>query len=1276
MKSKFRSPSLFFLGLFLLTSLQAIAQSVTFNVTDSNCPDGGKITATATGFTGTVGYQLKQGGTVVKPQGGSGLQASNVFDNLPAGTYTILADDGTTSQESAPATVNVNYTTISASVAPATVSCGSATTSLTVAASGGSGSYLYAITPTNETNAPPIGSFQTSPTFSGLTVDSYKFWVKDNTCASATLINTTGAVNNVPAPDASAFGLNDLPALTFLSPNNYLSGYKVVIGRFVRSGVIYMTATEAESYTVEIMDGSTSVAGPVAVAATGNTNVNVPNGLVNHTLTVILKNTCTGNTKTFAVSQLGPDMTALATCPAPQAMYRLLSYSLVALPATITYINQDGTGNGNQTIVRTTANDSYNYVNFPVNSVMDWKVVDASGAEWSGTHNFATNLVTNAVQWASFANNCVLRQGTIEIIMTGVQNATPIKYEILETPTGSESLIGYIGNAAASWKNDYTLMYNGQTYFPKGRYKIRFIDSGCYNGREMIVNAGGNEATVTDVTKTANCSSFNFNINGVFSTDYEQVIINGPTGTVGLVKASTESYTNMPYGTYTVALRIRNAACNIFSETFTYTAESSIDFDPLNSGGFTCTTGGTGNLTIVASTTIPGATLEYSIDNGTSWQASNIFPGLSEGNYTVIIKENGCGNQRTVSASIISNIQATINNQPVTTTLCEGSNTVLNINAIGGTKYTWTYPDGSVHLGKLQNLTNITPGMAGIYSVIVEAGSCTTPPLEVSLKVTTKPTIDTVIAQTACNGVVKTIAFTGTPAKEYSSATTFTNLATTYNWTNDNPATGLAATGSGDINFTPTNTGTSPLTANISVTAQAAGSCPTTPINFIITVNPSTTIVLSSVADTDKQSVCISNAITDITYTLTNETNAMVTGLPAGLTGTYNAGTFTISGTPTENGTFNYTITANGNCAPATATGTITVSPNVTIALSSAAGTDAQDKCINTAITNITYAVSNGTAATVTGLPAGLTGTYNAGTFTINGTPTESGTFNYTITSTGNCAPATATGTITVNPNATIALSSAAGTDAQDKCINTAITNITYAVSNGTAATVTGLPKGITGSYSNGVFTISGSTNQTGTFNYTVTGKGNCSSAHATGQITINPLPVITLTSDLGTSISKGDAVILTATGGTTYNWSPSTDIQSGQGTSAIKVRPRQTTTYMVTVTNASGCSDVMQITINVTDDYKLIPNNVITPNGDGKNDTWVIKNIDYYPNNTVKIFDRAGRLVYSKKGYNNEWDGSFNGKYLNEDAYIYVIDMGTGIGLVRGTLSIIREGR
>jgi gliding motility-associated-like protein len=76
----------------------------------------------------------------------------------------------------------------------------------------------------------------------------------------------------------------------------------------------------------------------------------------------------------------------------------------------------------------------------------------------------------------------------------------------------------------------------------------------------------------------------------------------------------------------------------------------------------------------------------------------------------------------------------------------------------------------------------------------------------------------------------------------------------------------------------------------------------------------------------------------------------------------------------------------------------------------------------------------------------------------------------------------------------------------------------------------------------------------------------------------------------------------------------------------------------------------------------------VITPNGDGYNDTWTIKflqNIDVY---TVRIFARNGVLLYeNQSNYNNDW----NGDDLPDGAYFYTIE--TAGRVYKGGLTIIK---
>ena len=153
----------------------------------------------------------------------------------------------------------------------------------------------------------------------------------------------------------------------------------------------------------------------------------------------------------------------------------------------------------------------------------------------------------------------------------------------------------------------------------------------------------------------------------------------------------------------------------------------------------------------------------------------------------------------------------------------------------------------------------------------------------------------------------------------------------------------------------------------------------------------------------------------------------------------------TISGTK-----YYYVVVTNqvGCSVNSNASGAITVSQN-TITLSSAASTNAQSLCKNNSITNITYATTGATNATVTGLPAGVTSAWLNNVLTISGTPTVTGTFSYTVSTIGGCSTVTASGTITVTNN-NVTISSSAGSNGI--CAGSLVT-FTASLCNGTAST-------------------------------------------------------------------------------------------------------------------------------------------------------------------------------------------------------------------------------
>jgi gliding motility-associated-like protein len=110
---------------------------------------------------------------------------------------------------------------------------------------------------------------------------------------------------------------------------------------------------------------------------------------------------------------------------------------------------------------------------------------------------------------------------------------------------------------------------------------------------------------------------------------------------------------------------------------------------------------------------------------------------------------------------------------------------------------------------------------------------------------------------------------------------------------------------------------------------------------------------------------------------------------------------------------------------------------------------------------------------------------------------------------------------------------------------------------------------------------------------------------------------------------------------------------------------------YTVTlyVTSDHGCLDTLFHTVEIIDDILQFPN-VFTPNNDGVNDYFYIKNIEKYPENRLLIYNRWGIKVFEQYHYRNTWDGYG----LSDGVYYYVFDSGKpGDKPVEGMVTIIR---
>ena len=292
-----------------------------------------------------------------------------------------------------------------------------------------------------------------------------------------------------------------------------------------------------------------------------------------------------------------------------------------------------------------------------------------------------------------------------------------------------------------------------------------------------------------------------------------------------------------------------------------------------------------------------------------------------------------------------------------------------------------------------------------------------------------------------------------------------------------------------------------------------------------------------------------------------------------------------------------------------------------TINLTSAANTDDQTVCINIPIVNITYATTGATGASFSGLPNGVTGNWSANVVTIKGTPTQSGTFNYTVTTTGGCiTPAvSASGKITVRPTPTANID---GTDTV--CLNTTpLPRITFKnpmlLPVTIAYDINGVPAQEIKVPAEKDSIIYAKTSPADTFNYNLVSVSyqnvpGCTNSALTGKATIivKPLPTkpeiaiisvpgLPLTGQLCQNSSQNFTATTSSTNSAShpsttehilYSWSPGSNVELSTSENTLPVgqnavaRFPEGGNYQIKVVNTVlediGCSNEATITVPV----------------------------------------------------------------------------------------------
>jgi gliding motility-associated-like protein len=463
---------------------------------------------------------------------------------------------------------------------------------------------------------------------------------------------------------------------------------------------------------------------------------------------------------------------------------------------------------------------------------------------------------------------------------------------------------------------------------------------------------------------------------------------------------------------------------------------------------------------------------------------------------------NQVGGSGSTNCSIVTCTLSASNTGPY----CVGQTISLSATAVTGGTYSWSGPGGFTATGQNPTRAGATAAMSGTYTVTCTTSSSTCT-ATTAVTVNASPTI-TVNSAAICNGASTTLTASG---------------ATTYSWS---PATGLSATTGASVTAHPTSTTTYTIVGT-------TGSC-TASATSIVTVNPLPTVTVGSATICPGSStVLTASGASTYTWTpsatLSSSTGTSVTASPASTT------VYTITGTSASSctATTTATVTIGGAITPSVASATICNGSSTTL----------------TATGGTTYTWSPAT---------GLSATTGA---SVTANPTS--TTTYTINAASGACTGTTTAVVTVNPLPTVTVNSPSICIGASTTLNASgATTYSWSPATGLSAT--------TGA--------SVTANPTVTTTYTITGTSSTCTSSATSIVTVNPLPTVTVNS---ATICPSSSAVLTATGASTYTWSPAGSLSSSIG-STVTASPASTTPYTINATSAAGCTTTATCTVTV----------------------------------------------------------------------------------------------
>lgn len=659
-------------------------------ITVSPAPPGGSV----------VTYNLYNGTTLIA------TNTTGVFTGLsPNITYTVIATVNLAcSGTQATTSFVVPGPTIG--ITSVNTTCGASTGSITAIGSGTSGPYTYSIDGTN---------FFPSGNFINLAAGIYTVTVKDlNGCAntaSVTLTNTNGpqlSYTNTNASCGSNTGTVTANATGGTSPyqysinngatyqaNNFFTGlvagvYTLVVKdanncinstlvTITTSPAVFITAIPAAA-TCGSNNGTITAFGsggtaPLQYSIDGNNYQpsNIFNGVTPGTYTVYVKDAsgCVATTAVTVANSAAPTVTATSTA----ALCNNINGTITA------------TGSGGLAPLQY----SRDGVTFQVSNVFTGlaagnyviTVKDASGCT-NTTAVIVSSTGGPVVSATSTASSCAGNTGTITITASG-------------TPTLQYSING----TSFVFTNTFTALAPGNyiAYAKDG--------AGCISAVAITVAATAGPS----LTATATVSSCNVNDGTITAT------ASGGTApyTYSLDAVSYGPaflFTGLAPGNYTVYVKdfnncIKTTTVSVLNASGLTLTVSTISASCNNSGG-----------SITATATGGAAPLQYSLD-GTTYQGSNVFTGLSAGSYTVYVKDNN--NCIVTKPAIVSAIAGPSLSVASTNATCAGNNGVILASGSGGAA-PLSYSIDGVTYQATGIFINVPPATYTVY--VKDAANC------------------------------------------------------------------------------------------------------------------------------------------------------------------------------------------------------------------------------------------------------------------------------------------------------------------------------------------------------------------------------------------------------------------------------------------------------------------------------------------------------------------------------------------------------------------------